>query len=120
MKCETCHLFLVMIQLNIALFLTTDPNRCANTIDALFKNAEDPDKVFVGLVEQNKDSEPSCIVKYCEKYGKDADDAPHVFPQCSIFLSIYTIKLTLPMHCIYSLIRSNLIRCKGRCPKEIF
>lgn len=46
-----------------------DGNRCADTIDALFKNAKEPEKIFVGLVEQNKLEDKLCLELYCRKYG---------------------------------------------------
>ena len=45
--------------------MSIDGERCGKTIKALFDNAKDPSKVFVGIVEQNKEEDPECLVSYC-------------------------------------------------------
>jgi hypothetical protein len=34
-------------------FDLTDGERCGETLQSIFENAKDPDKVIIGLVEQN-------------------------------------------------------------------
>jgi hypothetical protein len=57
----TKHLFL-FIHADI------DGERCGDTLQSLFENAKDPDKVIVGLIEQNEplvrvfDSTTLCMV----------------------------------------------------------
>ena len=49
-----------------------DGERCGETLKNLFENAKDPDKVFVGLVEQNDPLDKFCLEAYCESYGVKA------------------------------------------------
>lgn len=47
----------------------TDGERCADTIQSIFDNAKNPDKVSIALVEQVVPDDDFCMEKYCEKYG---------------------------------------------------
>jgi hypothetical protein len=47
-----------------------DGERCGETLKALFENAKNPDKIFVGLVEQNNAEDKFCMEQYCSSYGK--------------------------------------------------
>jgi hypothetical protein len=42
-----------------------DGRRCGETLKSLYGNASDPNKVFVGLVEQNKPQDTACMVQFC-------------------------------------------------------
>jgi hypothetical protein len=46
-----------------------DGERCGETLKALFENAKNPDKIFVGLVEQNNAEDKFCMEQYCSSYG---------------------------------------------------
>ena len=53
-----------------------DGERCGQTIKNLFDNAKDPSKVFVGVIEQNKNEspeDPECIVTYCALQNPNID-----------------------------------------------
>jgi hypothetical protein len=50
--------------------MTADGGRCGKTLIDMFAKAKDPDKVFVGLIEQNTEDEMHCIEAYCEELGK--------------------------------------------------
>jgi hypothetical protein len=50
--------------------VTADGARCGRTLIDLFAKAKDPDKVFVGLIEQNTEEETHCIEFYCSELGK--------------------------------------------------
>jgi len=43
-----------------------DGERCATTLKSLFEKANDPSKIFVGIVEQNDPKDTKCIMKYCK------------------------------------------------------
>jgi Glycosyltransferase (GlcNAc) len=47
-----------------------DGERCGKTLKALFENAANPDKIVVGLVEQNAPEDKFCLEAYCEAFGK--------------------------------------------------
>ena len=51
-------------------WLPIDGKRCAKTIHSIFDNASDPDKVTIGLIEQNAPTDDFCIDEYCKTYGK--------------------------------------------------
>lgn len=56
------------IFVNIAHF--KDEERCAQTIQRLFENAEEKSSVFVGLIEHNDTgNHKSCLARYCELSG---------------------------------------------------
>mmetsp|Transcript_5405 Transcript_5405/g.7964 ORF Transcript_5405/g.7964 Transcript_5405/m.7964 type:complete len:509 (+) Transcript_5405:59-1585(+) len=42
-----------------------DGKRCGQTLKSLFEKASEPEKVFVGLVEQNKPEDAKCIRVFC-------------------------------------------------------
>ncbi|KAL7563395.1 hypothetical protein ACA910_016495 [Epithemia clementina (nom. ined.)] len=46
-----------------------DGERCAATIKSIFENAKRPEKVVVGLVEQNNYEDAYCLDEYCRSYG---------------------------------------------------
>lgn len=46
-----------------------DGERCGATLKALFENAKRPEKVFVGVIEQNHANDRFCIEEYCSFYG---------------------------------------------------
>lgn len=46
-----------------------DGERCGDTLHSIFENAKNPDKVIVGLVEQNAPQDAFCLEQYCKKYG---------------------------------------------------
>jgi hypothetical protein len=51
--------------------LGTDGKRCGATVAELFANAKDPDKIIVGLIEQNFESDdPTCLETYCKDVGQ--------------------------------------------------
>ena len=47
----------------------TDGKRCAETIRSIFENAKDPDKVIIGVIEQNSPEDDFCLAVYCDHYG---------------------------------------------------
>jgi Glycosyltransferase (GlcNAc) len=47
----------------------TDGERCGETLKSLFENAANPDKIRVGLVEQNSPEDKFCLEVYCESFG---------------------------------------------------
>jgi Glycosyltransferase (GlcNAc) len=47
----------------------SDGERCGATLKDLFENAKNPDKVFVGLVEQNHADDKFCVEEYCASFG---------------------------------------------------
>lgn len=53
--------------------LTKDGKRCGQTLVDLFANAKEPDRIVVGLVEQNyEENDPFCLESYCKELnGKD-------------------------------------------------
>jgi Glycosyltransferase (GlcNAc) len=82
--CATSTLFLCRWECqaqdaNLILFLTrpcthsttnvTDGERCGETLLSLFENAKNPDKVIVGLVEQNSPNDAFCLEEYCKAFG---------------------------------------------------
>lgn len=46
-----------------------DGKRCAETIKSIFDNAKDPDKVIIGVIEQNDPADDFCLSAYCDFYG---------------------------------------------------
>ncbi len=47
-----------------------DGKRCAQTVADLFAKAKDPDKIVVGLIEQNYEvNDPTCLETYCQEAG---------------------------------------------------
>jgi hypothetical protein len=50
--------------------VVVDGERCGKTLVDLFAKAKDPDKIFVGLVEQAKEEDTFCIESYCKEMGK--------------------------------------------------
>jgi hypothetical protein len=50
-------------------FSMTDGARCAETIRSIFDNAKEPDKIRIGVIEQNNPDDDFCISTYCEFYG---------------------------------------------------
>jgi hypothetical protein len=63
---DSSSLFIVIIK------ISSDGERCGQTLFDLFANAKDPDKVVVGLVEQNYEEadDPYCLEVYCKLHGK--------------------------------------------------
>lgn len=53
----------------ICLFFLLDGERCAETLRSIFENAKHPEKVFVGVVEQNGYEDANCLDNYCKFYG---------------------------------------------------
>jgi Glycosyltransferase (GlcNAc) len=53
----------------IACLHDIDGERCGKTLKSLFENAANPDKVVVGLVEQNAPEDKFCLEAYCELFG---------------------------------------------------
>lgn len=51
-------------------FYALDGERCGETLKSIFENAKNPDKVIVGLAEQNAPDDAFCLAEYCKKYGK--------------------------------------------------
>lgn len=49
--------------------LRLDGERCAETIHSIFENAKDPDRIIIGLAEQNAPEDNFCLEEYCKKYG---------------------------------------------------
>ena len=47
-----------------------DGERCGKTLQSIFENAKYPDKVVVGVVEQNAVEDEFCLDQYCKAYGK--------------------------------------------------
>lgn len=52
-----------------SLFLLLDGERCGQTLQSIFETAHDPDKIIVGLVEQNDPSDIFCLEQYCKAYN---------------------------------------------------
>ena len=50
-------------------FDSLDGERCGETLKSIFENAKDPDRVVVGLVEQNDAQDKFCLEEYCKAYG---------------------------------------------------
>jgi hypothetical protein len=51
-------------------FVFADGERCAKTLVDLFENAQDPNNIVVGLIEQNYESnDPFCLELYCQHVG---------------------------------------------------
>lgn len=50
-----------------------DGKRCAATIKSIFDNAKDPDKVVIGLIEQNTAEDDFCLSVYCSEFGMCAN-----------------------------------------------
>ena len=50
--------------------LSQDGERCAKTLKSIFENAKDPDRVFVGVIEQNSPEDKFCLEEYCKSFGK--------------------------------------------------
>jgi hypothetical protein len=49
---------------------TIDGARCAKTLIDLFENAQNPNNIVVGLIEQNYESDdPFCLELYCQQVG---------------------------------------------------
>jgi hypothetical protein len=46
-----------------------DGERCGATLQSIFENALHPEKVIVGVVEQNDPEDAMCVEEYCKKYG---------------------------------------------------
>jgi hypothetical protein len=46
-----------------------DGERCGATLQSIFENAQHPEKVIVGVVEQNDPQDAMCVEEYCKKYG---------------------------------------------------
>ena len=46
-----------------------DGERCGATIKSIFDNARDPDKIIIGLVEQNDPDDAFCLEQYCKTFG---------------------------------------------------
>ena len=53
----------------LILLFSLDGQRCAETIKSIFDNAKDPDKVIIGVIEQNDPADDFCLSAYCEFYG---------------------------------------------------
>ena len=49
--------------------LVLDGQRCGETIQAIFDNADNPDLVSIGLVEQNTPEDVFCLEAYCKSHG---------------------------------------------------
>ena len=47
-----------------------DGKRCGQTIARLFEKAQNPDKVFIGLVEQAHEDDLLCLEAYCRDLGE--------------------------------------------------
>jgi hypothetical protein len=48
-----------------------DGKRCGKTIAQLFAKAKDPNKVFIGIIEQNSETDLFCLEAYCQEQGVD-------------------------------------------------
>lgn len=48
---------------------------CTDTIAGMFKRAEKPNRIFVGVVEQNKPDDPTCLPLACEDSTADWTEA---------------------------------------------
>jgi len=53
-------------------------NLCHETLRSLFGQAKHPDRVYVGLVQQNAPEDRDCVEEYCEKVGAGACRADQV------------------------------------------
>lgn len=56
---------------------STDGERCGDTLYSIFENAKHPDKVIVGLAEQNDPSDAFCLEEYCKRHGMWQSSLPH-------------------------------------------
>ena len=46
-------------------------DECKDTINSMFKQAKNPDKIFVGVCQQNKEADENCIKNVPKKYQKN-------------------------------------------------
>lgn len=60
---------LVKIDPTSSSLFRSDGQRCAETIRSIFENAKDPDKVVIGVIEQNDPDDVFCLSAYCDFYG---------------------------------------------------
>ena len=58
--------------MSIDLALSVDGERCAKTIQQIFENAKNPDKVVVGLIEESAAEDTFCLEAYCKQHGTAA------------------------------------------------
>lgn len=65
--------------------LFPDGERCGQALKSLFENAAEPDKIVVGVVEQNAPEDKFCFEVYCETFGKRAIARFFLFSQLSSF-----------------------------------
>lgn len=65
-----------------------DGERCAEALKSIFENAKDPDKVVVGLVEQNAPPDAFCLEEFCKAYG-----APSIVKRQTIRKDMVKIQL---------------------------
>lgn len=54
-------------------FHCTDGKRCGETLRSIFETAKDPDKVVVGVIEQNDPEDEFCLSVYCGFYGEPSE-----------------------------------------------
>jgi len=57
----------VLFQISMTII---DGERCGETLKSIFENAKNPERITVGLVEQNEPSDKFCLESYCASYGK--------------------------------------------------
>jgi Glycosyltransferase (GlcNAc) len=57
---------------------TLDGERCGETLRSLFENAVDPNKIVVGLVEQNAPEDKFCLEQYCSHFGVNTNKRQNV------------------------------------------
>lgn len=53
----------------LPLSIRLDGERCAETLKSIFENANDPSKVYIGLIEQNAPEDKFCLDEYCSSFG---------------------------------------------------
>jgi len=54
---------------SIPFLALVDGERCAETLKSIFENAKNPDKVVIGLIEQNSPNDNFCLDEYCKAFG---------------------------------------------------
>jgi len=51
----------------VALIASFRETRCGDTLYNFFTKAAHPDRVFIGVVQQNRDDDPDCVEHYCKR-----------------------------------------------------
>ena len=76
-------------EIYIAISHFRDSKRCSTTLKNIFSNAEFPDRIVIGIVEQLEEDEKECLVQFCNGNLKDCKESKQVR---SIFMAKYEAK----------------------------